>query len=152
MKADRLSGFCWLALGIASIYGSLGLGVGSMQEPGSGFMACLAGGFICLMALVILGQSFLRGVGFQAPLLALWEGVNWRKPLTIGLLILCYILALETIGFLIGSFVLMAVLMKAVEGLSWKNSLLIPALTLAGAYGLFNILLKVNLPKGIFGI
>ena len=151
MKADRLSSLFWLALGAASLYGSVGLGVGTLQEPGSGFLACVAGGFISLMALVIFAQSFLRGQGFQARLSSLWAGVNWRRPLIIVLLILGFILALETLGFFVSSFLLIVILMKGVEKLSWKKTLIIPAITLTAAYGLFNIFLKVNLPRGIFG-
>jgi hypothetical protein len=41
--------------------------------------------------------------------------------------------------------------MKWLEGLSWKISVLVPAVTIVGTYLLFKTVLKISLPAGIFG-
>ncbi|MDH4267590.1 MAG: hypothetical protein OEW45_18340, partial [Deltaproteobacteria bacterium] len=88
MKADRASSMVWMGVGLLSIYGSFQLGLGTLGEPGSGFLSFLAGSFICLMALIIFIQSFLQGKGFQVKISTLWEGVRWHRAAIVGLLLL----------------------------------------------------------------
>ena len=151
MKAGRLSGLFWLAGGLISIYGSFLLGLGTLREPGPGLFPFFAGCFVSLMATVDYFQSFLREWEIQDKLSALWKGLNWHRPLAISLLSLGYILALERIGFLLSSFLLLFTLFKGVEKLSWRKSILIPAITLGTIFLLINFLLKGTLPKGVLG-
>ncbi len=151
MNAQRLGSLFWLAMGLISIYGSLLLGLGTMREPGSGFLSFLAGGFICFMAVVVLVQSFIQGEEVRAKLSSLWEGVNWRRPLIISFLILGFILVLEKLGFILSSFLLLFILFKWVENFSWAKAILIPVLTLGCTYLLFDFFLKATLPKGFLG-
>ena len=151
MQAERVGSLVWLAFGLLSIYGSFGLGLGTLREPGSGFLALLAGGFISLMALVVFLQSLLSGRGLMMKVSSLWEGVNWHRPLTIGLILVAYILALERIGFLITSLLTLLVMFKVVEKLPWWKAILISVTISAAAFTLFNHVLKATLPRGVFG-
>ena len=58
MNAERVGSLVWLLLGAAAVYGALDLGIGTMGAPGSGFLTCVAGSFVALMALMIFIQSF----------------------------------------------------------------------------------------------
>jgi putative tricarboxylic transport membrane protein len=151
MNADRVSSLFWLIVGLVTIYGSAQLGLGSLHEPGSGFLSFLAGGFISLVAVVIFLQSFIRWRGVPLNLGIFWAGVNWHRSVTISLLTLGFILALEGLGFFITSFLLLLILFKWVEKFSWNKAIIIPVLTLGFTYLLFNVFLKATLPKGIFG-
>jgi len=151
LKSDRVSSLFWLALGLTAIYLSIQVGVESLRQPGSGFLSFLAGSFICLMALIVFFQSFLKGKGFQAKISTLWEGARWPRALTIGLLLLAYLLALERIGFLLTTFVILGVMFKGVGNLAWWKTALLSTSGSALSFLLFDILLKVTLPKGIFG-
>ncbi len=151
MKAERLGAIFWLGVGLISIYGSAQLGIGTMRRPGSGFLSLLAGCFISLMALIVLLQSLLQRQGKEAKLSSLWEGVKWRRPLAIGLILVAYILVLEKVGFLITSLLTLFVMFKGVEKISWGKAILISVSISAGSFLLFNNLLKATLPRGIFG-
>jgi putative tricarboxylic transport membrane protein len=151
MNTDRVSSLFWLLLGLVTIYGSFQLGLGTMHEPGSGFLAFLAGVFIICIAAGIFLQSIIRFRGTPLQFKVLWTGANWHLSFTIGLLTVGFILALEVLGFFITSFLLLFCLFKVVEKLSWGKAVLIPALTLTVTYVVFNIFLKSNLPRGIFG-
>ena len=151
MNAERMGSLFWLAVGLIILYGSYYLGLGKMREPGSGFLPFMAGCFISLMAILVLLQSFTHKKEARAKLAALWEGVNWRRPLIISLLILGFILTLESLGFILTSFALLLILFRWVEKFTWKKALIVPLLTLGCTYLLFNILLKVALPRGILG-
>ena len=148
MNSDRLSSLFWFALGAGSIYGSVRLGLGTTGEPGSGFMPFAAGAFICAMALFVFLQSFEGG---QHRLSALWPGGHWRRPLVVGVLTLAYIVVLETLGFSLTGFLLLAIIMRGLEKLSWKKTLIISILTLAVSYVVFKVFLKATLPPGILG-
>jgi putative tricarboxylic transport membrane protein len=141
----------WMAVGLLSIYGSFQLGLGTLGEPGSGFLSCLAGSFICLMALIVFLQSFLQGKGFQVKISALWQGVKWHRPAMVGLLLLAYILMLEWLGFLLTTFLILLAMVKGVEKLSWEKALLISFSASAVCYLVFDKLLKAMLPRGILG-
>jgi putative tricarboxylic transport membrane protein len=151
MNADRVSSLFWLLLGLVTIYGSVQLGLGTMHEPGSGFLAFLAGCFIICVAAVIFLTSIIRFRGSPLEIKRLWAGANWHLSFIIGLLTIGFILGLEVLGFFVTSFLLLFCLFKGVEKLSWGKALLIPALTMTVSYLVFNIFLKSNLPKGIFG-
>ena len=151
MNAQRLGSLFWLAMGLISIYGSLLLGLGSMREPGSGFLSFLAGCFICIMAVVVLVQSFIQREEVRTKLASLWEGVNWRRPMIITLLVLGFVLFLEKLGFILSSFLLLFILLKSVEKFSWSKAILIPVLTMGCTYLIFDFFLKATLPKGFLG-
>lgn len=150
MKADRVSSLFWMALGLGFIYGSVRLGLGTLREPGSGFLSLLAGSCLTLMALILFFQSFARGKGRQIKISALWEGMKWHRPVTIGLVLLGYILGLESIGFILCSLLLIFFMLKVLENFSWRKAVLISAMASTFSYLIFSVLLKVMLPKGIF--
>jgi putative tricarboxylic transport membrane protein len=148
MNTDRVSSLFWLGLGLVSMYGSIHLGLGTLREPGSGFLAFLAGGFISVIALGIFLKSFILWRGVRLNFASLWMEANWRRPAVIGLLILGFILALERLGFILSGFLLLLILFRWVEKFSRKKALIIAALTLGISYLLFNVLLKATLPQG----
>ena len=151
MKTEQAGSLFWLAAGLISIYGSIRLGLGVLREPGSGFLAFLAGSFLSVMALILFFRSFLKGGGVLAKVSALWQGVNWRRPVIVSLLILGYIIFLERLGFFISSFLLIFVIFKWLENFLWKKAILIPALTVGFTYLLFGFILKASLPRGMLG-
>ena len=71
MQAERAGGLFWFAVGLISIYGSIKLGLGTLREPGPGFLSFLAGCFISLMAAIVFLQSFLQRQEVVAKLLSL---------------------------------------------------------------------------------
>ena len=149
MNSERLSSVFWFVLGIAAMVGSARLGLGTTGEPGSGFMPFTAGAFVCLMAALVFAQSFEGGV--TKGISRLWEGVYWRRSLAVGVLTLVYVLVLETLGFTITGFLFLVILMRGLEKLSWKKTLIISVVTLAVSYVVFKIFLKATLPTGIIG-
>jgi len=151
MIADRMSSLFWLAVGLMAVYGAIQLGLGRLRQPGSGFLPFLAGSFICLMALIVFFQSFFKGKGFQAQISLLWKGLRWHRPLILGFLFVAYILALERIGFLLSTFIILGILFKGLENLPWWKTILLSASASVSSFLLFDTLLKATLPKGIFG-
>jgi len=149
--ADRVSSLFWLALGLCSMYGSYLLGLGTLWEPGPGLFPFSAAGFVSLMAAVGCFQAFLRKPEMRDNLFALWGGLGWHRPVMLSLICAGYILALERIGFFIASFLLLFIILKGLEKLSWMKSILIPVITLGAVFLLTTFLLKATLPRGFLG-
>ena len=149
---DLFAGLFFMGLGIGVTVGAIRLGLGKIVEPEPGFFPFLSGCFFALLALVVLLRSFVPGRGFQAKISSFWKGLNWHRPLAVGLLILVYILMLERAGFLLTSLILLFFMLRWVEKFSWWKALLISASASACTYLLFHTLLKATLPIGILGI
>jgi hypothetical protein len=62
-----------------------------------------------------------------------------------------YILALERIGFLLTSLVVLLVMLRGVEKFSWWKAILISVISSGSTFLLFHVLLKATLPTGVFG-
>jgi putative tricarboxylic transport membrane protein len=152
MTIDRLSGFFFLSFGFFCMYASAQLGMGSFREPGPGLFPFLAACFFSLLALLLFINSFIPGRRRKSKVSALWKGVNSRRPFTAGLLIICYILMLERMGFLLTSLIVLFLIMRWVGKFSWGKAFLIAVSASTCTYLLFQTILKANLPIGILGI
>jgi len=58
---------------------------------------------------------------------------------------------LERLGFVFSTFVLMSFLLGWIEGTNWARSLAVASAAALASYGIFELWLKIRLPKGIFG-
>lgn len=151
MNAERTGGLFWLLFGCAAIYGGLDLELGTMQEPGSGFLTFVAGSFVACMALLIIIQSYRADADVSVRVADLWKGVKWKRAVAITVLIAIFIVSFETLGFFVCSLALIIVIMRWLEGLSWKLCLLVPSIAIGTTYVVFKYFMNISLPAGIFG-
>lgn len=151
MNAERTGGLFWLLFGCAAIYGGLDLELGTMQEPGSGFLTFVAGSFVACMALIIIIQSYRTDSAVNARVADLWKGLKWKRAVAITILIALFIVSFETLGFFVCSLALLIVIMRWLEGLNWKLCLLVPSIAIGTTYIVFKFFMNISLPAGIFG-
>ena len=151
MNAERVASVFWFFCGAIAAYGGYQLGLGEGGEPGSGFLTFCAGIFIALMAAILFFQSWRESPENQLRVADLWRGTLWPRAVAIVVMTAIFIMAFDFLGFLICGFVLLVAILRGLEGLPWKISLLTPAITVAATYILFSYLLKTSLPAGVFG-
>jgi putative tricarboxylic transport membrane protein len=151
VKADHISGVFWVIVALFFMLGSNKLKVGSLGQPGAGFFPFVCSSIILFMAIIVLIQSFVWKRGLQTKVSAFWKGMSWQRPAAIGLIMLGYILVVERIGFVLTAFILLFMLLKVVEKLSWKKTFVVSLLATSACHVIFNIFLKVALPRGILG-
>ncbi len=149
MNAERVGGVFWLIFGLVVMYGSFQLELGTLQAPGSGFLGFLAGSFVSFMAVIVLAQSWSGNNPVK--LSALWKDSKWRKPATVALLIVAYVLVLERLGFVLTSSLLMFIMFKGLEKFSWPKAVLVTLAAVFCSYLLFHTLFKAAMPEGFFG-
>jgi putative tricarboxylic transport membrane protein len=122
-----------------------------MQEPGSGFLTFVAGSFVTCMASLIIIQSYRADPAVSVRVADLWKGKKWKRAVAITILIALFILSFETLGFFVCSLALLIIIMRWLEGLSWKLCLLVPSIAIGTTYVVFKFFMKISLPAGMFG-
>ena len=148
-RAEQITCIFWLVLAGALCVGSLQLKVGTPSEPGSGFLPFGTGFLLGTLALVHLVQITLPRDEKKEPLLG---EVRWKRGVCVATALLLYALFLPRLGYIITTFLFMAVLLSVYERRKWwmvgGASLLVIAVT----YLVFHHWLKVQFPLGFFRI
>jgi putative tricarboxylic transport membrane protein len=141
------SALFWIALGILVCYEAIQLGLGSVTEPGSGFIFFWLGLILVILSLAALAES-LRS---PEEIVQETREMNWIKITLVLLSLLLYAFFLERLGFVLTTFLLLTFLLGWIERASWTRSLGVSTAAALGSFAIFELWLKIRLPKGIFG-
>jgi putative tricarboxylic transport membrane protein len=137
----------WVALGILVCYGASRLGLGSVTEPGPGFIFFWSGLILAILSLVDLVESLHDA----EELVQETRAMNWVKITLVILSLILYAFFLERLGFVVTTFILLSFLLAGIERTGWAGSLAIATSATLGSFAIFELWLKIRLPKGIFG-
>ncbi len=149
-RYDLISGLFWLLCSALIIIGSLHLPVGTVANPGPGFVPLLVGILLSIISLAILIFSFLRG-SLEGKVF--WpDKKQWPKVVITLLMMLIYAIAFPYLGFFFSTLLLMFFLFKSIGSMSWKASLAGAILTSSCFYLVFKVWLKVQFPGGPLGM
>ena len=100
MKIDNTelwSGLVGLAMSVFVVWAGYSLKLGTINDPGSGYVMFYAGLLMVVFSLIILYGAIKHG---GPTFLSLWRNVLWTKPLIVIALLVAFTLVFETIGFL----------------------------------------------------
>jgi putative tricarboxylic transport membrane protein len=142
MNVDRILGAGALLLAIPVGVASWGFGVGSPKSPGAGFWPLV----IALM-MAGLGLSLILRPTPNA-LTAGGESRWGQFAISLGTFAF-YVAALEPLGYLLATAVMLFVQLRWVESRSWRSSAAIAVLAAVISLIVFRVLLKVTLPEGM---
>jgi len=146
-KHDLISSAVWFFMGLSILFSSPSFGLGTLSVPGPGFMSFIAGAIICVFsAVTFLGALFSKN---EEATVHLWTKLNYFKLVSVLVLLLAYIFLVDTLGFIISTFLLVFLLMRFQGSLGWFQSLLGALLTTICCYFIFDFWLKTSLPKGV---
>lgn len=145
--AASASAIFWVAMGILVCYGATRLGLGSVTEPGAGFIFFWSGLILVFLSLMVLVDSMRSAEDMVAEM----GEMNWRKIALVLLSLLSYAFFLERLGFVLTTFVLLSFLLGWIEGTNWGRSLAVASAAALACFAIFELWLKIRLPKGIFG-
>jgi hypothetical protein len=81
----------------------------------------------------------------------LWANLHWKKVLYTIAILFVYALLLESVGFLLITLLLFIFLFRKIEPQKWKLVIGLSVLASFGAYLIFDRILQVQLPRGLFG-
>jgi putative tricarboxylic transport membrane protein len=145
MSKDLAGSLFWLAIAIFFVVDSFNrLKLGTLHQPGPGFFPFWAGIVLALLSLLALFRSFrkrdlLSLSGFKSPKLLLVIGA-----------LLAYLLLLETLGFVIVTFLFLLLLFR-MEYRKWSFSAAFALIGAGFSFAIFQLWLKTQLPTGPFG-
>ena len=143
--SDRTGGLFFLGFGLfVLLYAYRNLPLGTFTEPEAGLFPFLIGIIMIGLAAGLLVLSF-RETARKVPEF----GSHLQKVVLSTVAILCYVIFLESGGFLLCTLLFMVFYMKVVERLRWTGRLLFSGLTVGLTYFLFTQFLGVPLPRGI---
>jgi len=77
--------------------------------------------------------------------------MNWVKIALVLLSLVLYAFFLERLGFVLTTIVLLTFLLGWIERTNWLRSLCVACAAALGNFAIFELWLKIRLPKGIFG-
>jgi len=149
-KYDQMSSLLWLALAFYIGIESLRLPLGSWRDPGPGFLPLGAGIGLAILSLTVFSQARFRTEGRTRK--GWYSQERWKSLLVILGVLFGYALFLDFLGFLVSTFLLLVMLFRFVEPQRWIVAIGGSALASIASYIVFEVWLKTQLPKGIFGI
>jgi putative tricarboxylic transport membrane protein len=142
---DRVAGAALSLFALWVLWESRQLPLGTLSRPGPSFMPVL------LALLLLIFGLLIAGTGGRA---AEFRSLKWGElPHAGAILAACIFaaLALERLGYRCTVFLLLFVLVKAVEKRSWLATAVFSFAVSFGSFFLFYTLLRVPLPIGPFG-
>ena len=142
---DRISGLVVFCLGVCILWQGKHLSAGSLHGPGPGFFPTLLAAVLMILSLFLILPK-----GKEEEDHPFFSG-SVKRVLMVFVALLVYFSLLEFLGFVIVSFLFMAFSFIAVARYRWYSALLWAFVSIGLTYLLFEVLLKSNLPKGVFG-
>ena len=134
----------------AGVYLTLALRLpfGAAARPGAGFYPVIAAVFALVVALAGTASAF-RGVPGAAAEAVELDAASRRRVVISVVALVAFCLVLPWVGYPAAAFAFVTVLLRYLGG-RWTTALLTGALSAAGSYGLFAMLLDVPLPRGLW--
>jgi putative tricarboxylic transport membrane protein len=149
-KKDILSSLFWLAVGSGVCYGGYDLELGTLRDPGSGFMFFWVGIIMIGLSLAVLVKA-VRMKPDQKGAGLLRGEVRWAKILSVLAVLVLYAYVFPHLGFILSTVLLLLFLFKAVEPQKWSWAVLGAVISTLTAYGVFQLWLGTQLPRGFLG-
>jgi putative tricarboxylic transport membrane protein len=148
-NADLWGGLGWLAFSVFVVVAGRGLGIGAINDPGSGFLLFWLGLLMCALSAAILAGAILAG---GPSLASLWQDTRWRKVLAIIASLCAFALLLDKLGFLLAAIPLLLVLLRGIDPVPWPIALPVGIGAPLAVWWLLKKLLLIQLPAGVLGI
>jgi len=151
-EIKSLEGAVWIAVGMILSIIALKFNLGSFREPGPGFVVFLCGLLISATGLaMIISKAFFKNKSQTSPeAISIFKNIPWQRLIyTIGLLF-GYILFLNTLGYVLATFLFMWSTAFDWKKKNWTSSVLFSLITVIISYLMFEVWLRCQLPRGIF--
>ena len=150
-----MDGILWLLLGAGFCAGSFKLKIGTLHNPGAGFIPFLVGSLLIVLGLFMVLSPRL-GPGAGSPKKEGGETAKGRlknllTPLYTLLVLFGYVLLLDFLGFIVSSSLFLFFLFKISDPKKWFLPVGLSVTTVLISYLLFSVWLQGQFPRGILG-
>jgi putative tricarboxylic transport membrane protein len=124
------------------------MGLGTLHQPGPGFLFFWTGIFLSIMSLIVVIRAWITQRDEGAEKL-IFGGQNLLKIILVLVFVFLYALLMETLGFIVVTLLLFLFLLGVVEKKSWVLTTLTSLAVTVGAYLIFETGLQSQLPGGL---
>jgi putative tricarboxylic transport membrane protein len=145
---DLGSSLFWLFLSMAVCAESLRMGIGSLQNPGMGFLGFGASGLLGTLSLILFLQTIFKRTKTEIHSMF---GPAWQSVIFILIALAAYAELLPAVGYLISTFLLLSFLFWIGKGKQkWWWVLAFSFLSTFISYMVFSVWLNCQYPRGPF--
>jgi len=148
-RLDIYSTLFLLSFSIYFAVASFKIGLGTLAIPKSGFFPFCGAILVGINAVVVLIKALFQTTPRDEVVDLQEETSKWKVASVLGGIVV-FTLLVDTLGFALCTFLLFIFLLRVVMSQHWAKTIVVAFCTTAGSYILFEILLKANLPQGIF--
>ncbi len=150
-KADQWSGLVLLIFSALIFWGAIPMPYGTLRDPGPGFLPLWLGILLGAMSIGLILKVTWQKEGARMLRAILGEKIRWGKVLSVLIALFLYSYLLDPLGFLIVTLLLMFFLFRFIDPLPWKAVIVWSLLGCLGTYLIFEVWMKLRLPKGLLG-
>lgn len=147
-KYDMISSIVSLFISLFFLRYSLSMPMGQLGTPGPAFMPFGVALILAMLSVVLCVEAFLRK---KDETVMFFSGQKrWEKVMMTIVFLLIYSFAIELVGFITCTLILMFLLFWYIGGISWRFAVVGTFLVTFSVHFIFKTILKVQLPRGIF--
>lgn len=146
---DRISSGFWFLVSAVVLTESVRLGLGTLHNPGRGFLTFGASGLLGILSIALFLRASIQKEERREG--SPFGHILWRRILFVVAALGLYSVFMPTLGYLISTFLLMTFLFRILER-HWTGWVLFSSLasTLI-TYLVFSKWLNCQFPEGLFG-
>ncbi len=143
---ESLAAVFWLAIALGVAWSGADLGLGSLRDPGSGFMIFWIGAVMTGLSLAALAAAVRQPAG--TALAYLWHDTRWWLVPYVVVLLAVYAWIMPWLGFFATTVLFLFVLFMTIDRQGWLAPPIGAVLITAAAYIVFHRWLGTQLPAG----
>ena len=150
MRSNIVVATILLALAGYVFLAASALPFGTLRVPQPAFFPRTLALLLAVLSLVLLAQTLIGNETLRRS-----EKIDTAGWFRIGATLVTmagFALALEPLGYLVTTFLLMVLLLRAIEAQSWRKVIAVALATSLISYAIFAWLLGVPLPVGVLGL
>jgi len=151
-KADQWSGMVFLITSVLICLGAAKLPYGDIHNPGPGFFPVCIGLLLGALSIALIIKTTRQREKTRMIRELLSERIRWGKVLLVLLALILYAVSIQYAGFLVITFLFIAFLLRFVDPQPWRKVILWGLIGSGGCYLLFDVWMRLRLPKGFFGV
>jgi hypothetical protein len=153
VNLEKMSGALLFLFGLIIFLKSLDYPLGSLGLPGAGVFPLLASALLMALSISIIISSHMKRHERMIPKPTFFPAKETPKRIMFGFVsLLAFRYLLPLIGFAPSTFLFIFFLGKVLARYSLGVNVVFSVLTAFVSYYLFQVWLKIPLPKGLFGI
>jgi hypothetical protein len=149
LSYEIVSTLFFFVLGVTVAVASWATGFGKWEDPGPGFMGVLSGTALSFLSVLWLGYSLAKKPASGSPPIKFFPEAQSPTRIIRALIPLCgFAIFLESLGFLICTFLFLSILFKE-DAKSWSRTLLLSLAVSLATYIVFEVWLHIQFPEGL---